>query len=73
MNEEIVPILIKAGVQLGVDVGVQLWNAVKNGDVNTVAELSKVLPEAHQMALADEALIAAQRARAHEVQRRDEP
>ena len=62
MSDALIMALISAAVKLGEDAAVAIYNAVKAGDVETVKALSAVLPDAHAQTLADEALIAQQRA-----------
>ena len=62
---DVTEILIRATITLGVEVATAIYKAVKAGDVNTVQELAKTLPDEHQLALSDEALIRSQTAKAH--------
>lgn len=64
MSEQLAEVLIQAAITVGVDAARALFQAINAGDVSTVAELAKVLPDAHAQAALDEALIAKQRAKA---------
>lgn len=64
MDPQLVEILVRAGVELGVEVALAIMRAVQAGDVSTVQQLAKGLPDAHALALADAALVASQRAKA---------
>jgi hypothetical protein len=65
VDTEVVSILIRAVATIGEEVAIAILGAIKGGDVNTVEQLSKQLPDAEQIRLRDEALIASQRAKAH--------
>jgi hypothetical protein len=64
IDPEVVTILVRAAATLGEEIAIAIFHAIHGGDVNTVEQLSKQLPNADQIRLRDEALIASQRAKA---------
>jgi hypothetical protein len=66
IDPQVATILIRAVATIGEEIAIAILHAVHGGDVNTVEQLSKQLPDADQIRLRDEALIASQRAKAHE-------
>jgi hypothetical protein len=61
ISAETIEVLIRAGVMLGAEAAIAISKAVHAGDVDTVAQLSVVLPDEHQQLLEEEATIQQQR------------
>jgi hypothetical protein len=62
VSPETIEVLIRAAVTVGAEAAIAISKAVHAGDVDTVSQLSAVLPDEHRQQLEDEALIQRQRA-----------